>query len=215
MPTGRNIGILLLIVGVVLVMLTCVAFLQPQRAAVELRNAEGQTVGHADISQQTEGVRITVNVKGLTPGMHGIHIHAVSTCSPPNFTSAGGHYNPEGKKHGMNNPGGPHAGDMPNLVVGPDGTGALDYINPRVTLAPEATNSLFKVNGTSLVMHAKADDEVTDPSGNSGPRIACGPIVKAGPSLAYGLLPLLLAIAVTLLVIGSAALWSSRRKDTR
>lgn len=189
LPTGRNIGILLLIVGVVLVMLTCVAFLQPQRAAVELRNAEGQTVGHADISQQTEGVRITVNVKGLTPGMHGIHIHAVSTCSPPNFTSAGGHYNPEGKKHGMNNPGGPHAGDMPNLVVGPDGTGALDYINPRVTLAPEATNSLFKVNGTSLVIHAKADDEVTDPSGNSGPRIACGPIVKAGPSLAYGLLP--------------------------
>lgn len=145
-------------------------------APVRLVDAQGRNVGSAVFTQAPDGVRINVNVAGLPAGTHGIHIHEVGECTPPDFTSAGGHLNPAGREHGLQNPQGPHAGDLPNLVVGADGRGELEVVNERVTLAPGAANSLFRPGGTSLVIHATADDQRTSPSGNSGARIACGVI---------------------------------------
>ena len=99
-------------------------------------------------------------------------------CEPPEFTTAGSHFNPEGKKHGLSNPEGPHAGDLPNLDVAADGTGQVHYLATKVTLNPGPA-SLFDADGTAVVVHANADDHFTDPTGNSGGRIACGVIQKA------------------------------------
>jgi superoxide dismutase, Cu-Zn family len=104
-------------------------------------------------------------------------VHTVGKCDPPDFASAGGHLNPDMKKHGKENPDGPHAGDLNNLEVGADGTAKASFVDSKVTLG-DGPNSLFHDGGTALVIHEKADDYKTDPSGNSGPRIACGPIQK-------------------------------------
>lgn len=122
------------------------------------------------------GVKISIDVSGLPPGQHGWHIHAVGRCDPPNFTSAGPHFNPFGKKHGAKNPDGLHAGDLGNLNVGDDGTAKTEVVDRYVSLQPEINNSLLQPLGTALVIHAGADDERTDPAGNSGGRIACGVI---------------------------------------
>jgi Cu-Zn family superoxide dismutase len=114
-------------------------------------------------------------VSGLSPGIHGVHLHEKGDCTRPTFASAGEHYNPQGQHHGLNNPAGPHAGDLPNLVVGKDGQGQMSVTTDRVTLSPGPT-TLFTSNGTSLVIHAGTDDQMSDPSGNSGGRIACGVI---------------------------------------
>jgi superoxide dismutase, Cu-Zn family len=158
------------------------AALSPQGAGaqdvtVDLRNARGQVAGHATLAQESGGVRLRVDVTGLAPGAHGIHIHAVGKCEPPSFDSAGPHFNPDGKHHGLDNPAGPHAGDFPNLIVGPDGSAKASFLDSRVTLGP-GSHSLFPAGGTSLVIHADPDDERTDPAGNSGPRIACGVIAR-------------------------------------
>ncbi len=148
----------------------------PARTArVELRNAQGAVVGRATLNDASQGVAISLEVENLPPGLHGIHIHAVGQCDSPDFASAGGHFNPEGKKHGLKNPEGPHAGDLPNLTVGADGRARTTMTAPRVTLGP-GPNSVFQPAGTALVIHAGPDDEVTDPAGNSGGRIACGVI---------------------------------------
>jgi Cu-Zn family superoxide dismutase len=146
-----------------------------ERAAAPLRNAEGQVLGMAIFTQEAQGVRISVTVKGLSPGEHGIHIHSVGKCEPPDFLSAGPHFNPTNKKHGLNNPEGPHAGDLPNLVVGEDGSAVYEHITDRVTLTPGEL-SLFDEDGSSLVIHAGPDDQMTDPAGNSGARVLCGVI---------------------------------------
>ncbi len=146
-----------------------------ERAAAPLRNAEGQVLGMAIFTQEPQGVRISVTVKGLSPGEHGIHIHAVGKCEPPDFLSAGPHFNPTNKKHGLNNPEGPHAGDLPNLVVGEDGSAVYEHITDRVTLTPGEL-SLFDEDGSSLIIHAGPDDQITDPAGNSGARVLCGVI---------------------------------------
>ncbi len=181
------------------------ALAQAQQAAAEIKDAGGQVVGNAIFTQQSEGVRINVEVKNLSPGKHGIHIHAQGRCDPPGFTTAGGHFNPYGKQHGTMNPMGPHAGDVPNLDVAQDGTGKLDYTDMLVTLASGPDNSLFKTNGTSLVIHANPDDEKTDPSGNSGTRIACGLILAVPmPSFieVYGwAIAALVAIAVIVVAL--------------
>jgi len=205
----------LLVVGLVLAILAGVAYLQPQMAMAELSNASGQAVGSATFFQQPDGVRVFVRVNGLSPGDHGAHIHAVGRCDGPDFKTSGGHLNPEGKKHGLVNPEGPHAGDSPNLEIGPDGTGVLEYINPRVTLSSRTANSLSEVSGTSLVIHANADDQKTDPSGNSGTRIACGVIAAAEP--AFGPLPawLLTTLAVVLLASGLGLCATTRRRGPR
>ncbi len=146
-----------------------------ERAAAPLRNAEGQVLGMAIFTQEPQGVRISVTVKGLSPGEHGIHIHAVGKCEPPDFLSAGPHFNPTNKKHGLKNPEGPHAGDLPNLVVGEDGSAVYEHITDRVTLTPGEL-SLFDEDGSSLIIHAGPDDQITDPAGNSGARVLCGVI---------------------------------------
>ena len=188
-------------------------FAQGMQASAELKNNNGQVVGNATFAQQADGVHITVQVKNLQPGKHGIHIHTIAKCDSPNFTTAGAHFNPESMKHGLQNPLGPHAGDLPNLDVSQDGTGKMDYTNPRVTLATGAGNSLFKPNGTSLVIHANADDEMTDPTGKSGGRIACGIILATTqPSPSFLDQYWLVIVGVAAIAVIAAAVAVKRKK---
>ncbi|MGA8143866.1 MAG: superoxide dismutase family protein [Candidatus Acidiferrales bacterium] len=149
----------------------------PKSAHADIVNAQGQKIGTAKIVAAKTGVKIELKVSQLTPGTHGIHIHAVGKCEGPAFTTAGGHLNPETKKHGKDNPEGPHAGDLLNIEVKADGTGNATLLDTMVTLG-DGANSLFHEGGTALVIHEKADDYKTDPAGNSGARIACGVIQK-------------------------------------
>lgn len=149
-------------------------------ATVRLLNAQGQPVGSAVLADTEGGVRVNLSVRGLPAGTHGVHIHQNGQCTAPDFTSAGPHYNPTSRQHGSQNPAGPHLGDLPNMTVAAGGTGELETVARGVTL--RGANPLLKPGGTSLVVHAAADDYRTDPSGNSGARIACGTIVNPGDS---------------------------------
>lgn len=174
----------LLVACVGLVMTGCAGMMgekepaAPLTGGATLKDKEGKQVGVATFIQTGEGVRVAVTGYRLPPGPKGLHIHEVGICQPPEFTTAGAHFNPFKKKHGRQNPEGPHAGDLPNLVVGAAGEGGVDVVNSMVTLRPGEPNSLFGDHGASLVIHAAADDETTDPTGNSGGRIACGVITK-------------------------------------
>jgi len=150
----------------------------PPPAKATLLNPQGQKVGEATLTQTPHGVKISLKVENLPPGVHAFHIHEKGLCNSPDFLSAGGHFNPFGKHHGLKNPQGPHAGDLPNVTVGPDGRGSLETVATLVTLKAGEKNSLFQPGGTSLVIHAGPDDDMTDPAGNAGPRIACGPVTK-------------------------------------
>jgi Cu-Zn family superoxide dismutase len=150
-------------------------------ATVTLKDGTGKDVGTAKISDGSggKGVRIALNLKGLPSGEHALHVHTAAKCEGPAFTSAGGHFNPTNAHHGINNPTSPkpHAGDMPNFTVKPNGTAKVMVENSAVTLG-DGSNSVFANGGTSLVIHAKPDDLMSDPSGNAGDRIACGTITK-------------------------------------
>ena len=144
------------------------------RAAADLKTAQGAAAGKATAATINAGVMLTLQVEGLPPGQHGVHVHMTGKCDAPKFESAGGHWNPADAQHGLEAPAGQHAGDMPNLVVEEDGRGTLAYELKGATLA-----GLLDEDGAAMVVHASADDQRTDPSGNSGDRIACG-IFKAG-----------------------------------
>jgi Cu-Zn family superoxide dismutase len=141
-------------------------------ARVQLADSSGRRIGEASLQQTPNGVIMTLDLSGAPPGSHGLHFHAVGECQPP-FTSAGPHFNPTGRAHGLRNPNGPHAGDMPNVYVPESGALRADLLVTGVSLQP-GPNSLLDADGSALVLHAFADDYVTDPSGGSGARIACG-----------------------------------------
>jgi Cu-Zn family superoxide dismutase len=158
------------------------ALLSPQaalgrKATAELRSADGRLVGTALITEVSGGVHIVLEVRGLPHGPKAVHLHEVGRCEPPRFTSAGEHFNPDGKQHGLQNPAGPHAGDLPNLTVGEDGTGRLETVNPRVSLRA-GPSSILDGAARALIVHASPDDHRTEPTGNSGARLACGVLVK-------------------------------------
>ncbi|HTZ99744.1 MAG TPA: superoxide dismutase family protein [Candidatus Aquilonibacter sp.] len=146
-------------------------------AHANLVDSTGKSVGKATLKQTSAGVEIKASLENLPAGTHAMHIHTVGKCDPPDFKSAGGHFNPDMKKHGMNNPDGMHAGDLPNIEIGADGKAKVKVVAAHVTLT-DGDHSLFHEGGTALVIHEKADDYMTDPSGNAGNRIACGVIEK-------------------------------------
>ncbi len=160
-------------------LVTMLAF--PSRSAaktkVELKDAQDNPVGYVILWDKGPGVGLELHLHDLTAGEHAIHFHQVPKCETPDFKSAGGHFNPEGKKHGFDNPDGHHAGDMTNFTVDGGGKAAVRLEDKDVTLK-DGPHSLFGNGGTAIVIHAKADDYKTDPSGNSGDRVACGVITK-------------------------------------
>jgi Cu-Zn family superoxide dismutase len=142
-----------------------------------LKNTTGDTKATAELWQDADNVvHVEVQVTGMPPGPHGIHFHAVGSCESTSagaFSGAGGHFNPLGRQHGLDNPQGPHGGDAPNFTVNADGTGRASFTTDRVSLTSGST-SLFDADGSSIVIHAAADDQISQPAGNSGGRIACG-----------------------------------------
>jgi Cu-Zn family superoxide dismutase len=144
------------------------------RSGTSLRNSRGQVVGNAVATREGRAVKVSITVRGFTPGTYGVHLHETGRCDASDFASAGGHWNPAGRQHGRLNPQGPHLGDLPNLMVRPNGTGRIDVDVPVPADAAGGTIPLLDADGAAVVVHAAADDERTDPSGNSGARIACG-----------------------------------------
>lgn len=143
-------------------------------ATAPLRTATGADVGTVTATEMAGGIQIRIDARGMPAGLHGAHVHTTGRCDAPDFTTAGGHWNPTAKQHGTSNPAGPHAGDAPNLTIGADGSGSVTIMLPAGTM-----DGLLDADGSAFVIHAGADDYKTDPSGNSGGRIACGVFAAA------------------------------------
>jgi Cu-Zn family superoxide dismutase len=154
-----------------------------QFASATFIDVKGDPIGIATLSEGLDGVAVRVHLVGLSPGYHGVHIHEKGVCVAPDFKWAGGHFNPFGAEHGLKNPKGRHVGDLGNLLVNQDGVGTGSFSAPLATLG-KGENSLFGKDGTSLVVHADPDDQISQPSGRGGKRVACGVIkqlVKENP----------------------------------
>ena len=144
-----------------------------QTAEADIKDSQGRSVAMASLTTAGDSLRVRIDATGLSSGAYGTHLHAVGRCQPPSFESAGPHWNPTSRQHGRDNPQGQHLGDLPNLLVGTDGRGTLEFTIPGASLDGGAA-ALLDGDGTSIVIHGRADDYRTDPSGNSGARIACG-----------------------------------------
>lgn len=189
-----------LLASAALAFISTTAAAQTARAQSALKDRDGHDVGRVTFEQVANGVLIKAELHDLPPGVHGFHVHAVGRCEPP-FATAGGHFNPADRKHGFANADGPHAGDLPNLHVGPDGKVAVEFFVARIELNEGPSNAeaggraqravgavqgfldqgpydVFDQDGSSVVVHAGTDDYTTDPAGNSGDRIACGVLAK-------------------------------------
>lgn len=151
-----------------------VSTIGPPRLSAELRDAEGRVRATATAESSGDSLRVRVEAVGMSPGSYGAHLHNAGRCDAPGFTTAGPHWNPTDQQHGKDNPAGMHKGDLPNLTVGPDGRGSFEYTIPNAGLSGMLPNRLIDADGAAVVIHEKADDFRTDPSGNSGARIACG-----------------------------------------
>ena len=143
-------------------------------APMPLIDSAGRQIGTVVAWQTTGGISFRVSASGLPHGLHGIHVHPIGRCDPPDFASAGTHWNPNGRQHGLNNPNGPHAGDLPNVEVAANGVLSQTVVLPNATMA-----QLLDADGSSIMIHANADDYVSQPAGNSGPKIACAIIGPA------------------------------------
>jgi Cu-Zn family superoxide dismutase len=168
----------MLLSGAICLIGPALATAQPRDTTVQIQSRGGEPVGTATLTTEgSNGIRFHLDLRGLPPGEHALHIHERPVCEPPSFESAGPHFNPDDRRHGLNSPEGPHGGDMPNIVVAADGTARATLVNPRVTL-DDGPRSVFSGAGTALIVHAGRDDLTTDPSGNAGDRIACGRISR-------------------------------------
>lgn len=139
----------------------------------DLNDAGGANKAHATLKEQNGSVRVTIAAAAMSPGIYGAHVHTVGRCDGPDFTSAGGHWNPGARQHGRDNPAGVHLGDLPNLQVGANGRGTVSFVIRGATLT-DGANPMLDADGAAVMIHAAPDDYRTDPSGNSGARIACG-----------------------------------------
>ena len=162
--------------GVFLLIMVPLILADGEQAKATLKNAEGQTVGDATLTETPHGVLIHVTLTQGSAGVHAFHIHETGKCEPP-FTSAGGHFNPAKKQHGLENAMGLHAGDLPNIQLPASGALTFDVFDRDVTLKPGPT-SLSDADGSAIVIHARADDYKSDPAGNAGDRVICGVIMK-------------------------------------
>ena len=175
----RQLKLLSILAGAVLAAAAAARAAEPAKpltAKADVKDAEGKSVGEVSLEETPHGVLVSADFKGLPAGVHAMHIHEAGKCEPP-FKSAGGHFNPGAKEHGMKNAKGMHAGDLPNIEVPADGALKVQALVQDVTLGAGA-KSLFGKNGTSIVLHAGVDDYATNPAGNAGDRIACGVIEK-------------------------------------